>query len=131
MAGTLAGLARRIVTAPALSDFCLVDECVLTGGIKVGFLYREDPEPGEPHGDSGWALRGEAGDASEDDIDARDVAWVPLSAVLAVATLTGMITLTWLTLRGAARLRWLDRLDHRVLGGLLALLGVATVAFSH
>ena len=57
------------------------------------------------------------------------IAW--LSAVLAVATLTGMITLTWLTLRGAARLRWLDRLDHRVLGGLLALLGVATVAFSH
>lgn len=84
MAGTLAGVARRIVTAPALSDFCLVDECVLTGGIKVGFLYREDPEPGEPHGDSGWALRGEAGDASEDEIDARDVAWVPLSAVLAV-----------------------------------------------
>ena len=57
------------------------------------------------------------------------IAW--LSAVLAVATLTGMITLTWLTLCGAARLRWLDRLDHRVLGGLLALLGFATVAFSH
>jgi hypothetical protein len=29
--------------------------------------------------------------------------------------------------RGAARLRWLDRLDHRVLGGLIALLGVATL----
>ncbi|MSU67531.1 MAG: hypothetical protein EXS40_03005 [Opitutaceae bacterium] len=57
------------------------------------------------------------------------IAW--LSAVLAVATLAGMLTLTWLTLRGAARLRWLDRLDHRALGGLLALLGVATVAFSH
>jgi hypothetical protein len=57
------------------------------------------------------------------------IAW--LSAVLAVATLTGMITLTWLTLQGAARLRWLDRLDHRVLGGLIALLGVATVTFSH
>jgi len=57
------------------------------------------------------------------------IAW--LSAVLAVATLTGMITLTWLTLRGAARLRWLDRLDHRVLGGLIALLGYATVTFSH
>jgi len=42
-----------------------------------------------------------------------------------------MLTLTWVTLRGAARLRWLDRLDHRVLGGLLALLGVATVSFSH
>jgi len=57
------------------------------------------------------------------------IAW--LSAVLAVATLAGMLTLTWVTLRGAARLRWLDRLDHRVLGGLLALLGVATVSFSH
>jgi hypothetical protein len=57
------------------------------------------------------------------------IAW--LSAVLAVATLTGMVTLTWLTLQGAARLRWLDRLDHRVLGGLIALLGVATVTFSH
>jgi hypothetical protein len=88
MAGTLAGVARELVTmnetGPALSDFCLVDECVLTGGIKVGFLYREDTEPGEPHSDSGWALRGEAGDASEAEIDARDVAWVPLSAVLAV-----------------------------------------------
>jgi hypothetical protein len=57
------------------------------------------------------------------------IAW--LSAVLAVATLTGMVTLTWLTLQGTARLRWLDRLDHRVLGGLIALLGVATVTFSH
>jgi hypothetical protein len=39
---------------------------------------------------------------------------------LAVATLTGMLTLTWLTLHGVQRLRWIDRLDHRVLGGLLA-----------
>jgi hypothetical protein len=54
-----------------------------------------------------------------------------LSAVLAVATLTGMLTLTWLTLHGTARLRWLDRLDSRVLGGLLVLLGVATVALPH
>ena len=57
------------------------------------------------------------------------IAW--LSAVLAVGTLGGMLTLTWLTLHGAARLRWLDRLDRRVLGALLALLGVATVAFAH
>jgi hypothetical protein len=80
MAGTLAGVARQLVSAPAVSDFCLVDECVLTGGVKVGFLYREDPE-GD---DSGWALRGEAGEANEAELDARDVAWVPLSAVLAV-----------------------------------------------
>lgn len=57
------------------------------------------------------------------------IAW--LSVVLAIATLAGMLTLTWLTLQGAARVRWLDRLDRRVLGGLLMLLGVATGALRH
>ena len=57
------------------------------------------------------------------------IAW--RSAVLAVATLIGMLTLTWLTLHGVQRLRWLDRLDRRVLGGLLALLGLANVIFAH
>lgn len=57
------------------------------------------------------------------------IAW--LSAVLAVATLCGMLTLTWLTLHGAARVRWFDRLDGRVIGGLLVLLGIATVALPH
>lgn len=54
-----------------------------------------------------------------------------LSAILAVATLAGMLTLTWLTLHGVARLRWFERLDGRVLGVLLAGLGVANVMFSH
>lgn len=64
---------------------CLVDECVLTDGIKVGFLYREPPEPagpGDAFGDSGWSIRGEAGDATEAELDARKVAYVPLGAVL-------------------------------------------------
>jgi hypothetical protein len=80
------------VTGPALADFCLVDECVLTGSVKVGFLYREEPEPAEPddgnqvepHGDSGWSIRGEAGDATEADLDKRGIAYVPLGTVLAV-----------------------------------------------
>lgn len=56
-----------------------------------------------------------------------------LSVVLAVATLGGMLTLTWLTLHGVQRLRWqwLERLDGRVIGGLLGLLGIATVAIPH
>lgn len=54
-----------------------------------------------------------------------------LSAILAAATLGGMLTLTWLTLHGAARVRWLERLDGRVLGGLLALLGFANIALAH
>jgi len=57
------------------------------------------------------------------------IAW--LSAVLAVATLAGMLTLTWITLQGTRRVRWLDHLDSRVLGGILALLGIATVALPH
>lgn len=57
------------------------------------------------------------------------IAW--LSAVLALATLGGMLTLTWLTLHAVKRLRWLERLDERVIGGLLCLLGVATVALEH
>ncbi len=59
------------------------------------------------------------------------IAW--LSAVLAVATLGGMLTLTWLTLHGVQRLRWswLVKLDERLIGGMLCLLGVATVVIPH
>ncbi len=59
------------------------------------------------------------------------VAW--LSAVLAVATLGGMLTLTWVTLHAVQRLQWrpLQHLDSRLTGVLLLLLGVATVAFGH
>lgn len=56
---------------------------------------------------------------------------VGLSVVLSVATLGGMLSFTWLTLRGAARLRLLERPNPRVIGGLLCALGLATVALSH
>ena len=67
-----------------INEFCLVDQCVLTDGVKVGFLYREAPEPGEPYGDSGWSIRGEASDAGDAEIDKRTIAYVPLAAVLAI-----------------------------------------------
>lgn len=56
-----------------------------------------------------------------------------LSAVLAVATLGAMLTFSWLALHTMQRLRWqwLERLDDRIIGGLLCLLGVATVALEH
>lgn len=54
-----------------------------------------------------------------------------LSVVLAIGTLAVMLALTWIAFRGAARVRWLDRLDRRLLGGLLVLLGIGTVAFAH
>ncbi len=56
-----------------------------------------------------------------------------LSAVLAIATFSGMLMLTWMTLLGVQRLHWawITQLDQRVIGGLLCLLGVATLTFSH
>lgn len=57
------------------------------------------------------------------------LAW--LSGVLAVATLVGMMALTWLTLRGIARFRWIDRLSPRVFGCLLILLGATKLTLSH
>jgi len=59
------------------------------------------------------------------------VAW--LSGVLAVATLGGMLTLTWVTLRGVARLqwRWLAEPSPRLTGALLCLLGVAALFHDH
>ena len=54
-----------------------------------------------------------------------------LSLVLAIATLTGMLALTWVTLAGFERLRLsaLERLESGMLGGALVLLGVAIIVF--
>ena len=56
-----------------------------------------------------------------------------LSLVLAAATFGGMLLLTALTLHGTARLRWrwLREPSPRLIGGLLAALGIATVALPH
>ena len=55
--------------------------------------------------------------------------FILLSAVLLIATLLGMLALTWLTLLGIERLK-LDLLEHydqRIAGGLLFALGAATL----
>lgn len=56
-----------------------------------------------------------------------------LSVVLAVATFAGMLTLTWLTLRGMQRFQstWFDRLGSRAMGALLIVLGVTAIASPH
>jgi len=58
---------------------------------------------------------------------------VGLSATLAIGTLGGMVTLTWITLRsiGGAKWRWLRQPNHRALGVLLTLLGILTGLVSH
>lgn len=64
---------------------CFVDECVVEGGVPVGFLYREEPDlegSDEKYPDSGWRIRGrESGDPA-DSLDQRKIAYVALGAVL-------------------------------------------------
>jgi hypothetical protein len=68
------------------SERCLVDECVLEDGVQVEYIYREEPDmdsEGDKYPDSGWRIRGRlADDASEDEFEEREIAYVSLGAVL-------------------------------------------------
>lgn len=66
-------------------DRCLVDQCVLDGTALVHLLYREEPDPetlDDEDADSGWRIRGDYRDIDEAELDAREVAYVAIGAVL-------------------------------------------------
>ncbi len=56
-----------------------------------------------------------------------------LSTVLAVATVAGMITFTWLTLLGLQRLRFraLEKYEPLIVSGVFCLLGILVIIFEH
>ena len=56
-----------------------------------------------------------------------------LSAILAMATVAGMVVFTWLTLLGLQRLRLkiLENYEPLVVGGVFCLLGLIVIAFEH
>lgn len=64
---------------------CLVDQLVVDGALPVEYVYREEPDlaqPDDKYPDSGWRLRGQQGEATDDDMEAREVAYTALGAVL-------------------------------------------------
>jgi hypothetical protein len=64
---------------------CLVDQCVLDGDLKVGYIYREAPDmtkEGDKFPDSGWRIRGDTRGALIEQLGSRKIAYVALGAVL-------------------------------------------------
>jgi nickel/cobalt transporter (NicO) family protein len=56
-----------------------------------------------------------------------------LSSVLAIATVAGMVTFTWLTLLGLQRLRFktIENYEPLIVGGVFCLLGLLIIALEH
>lgn len=66
-------------------DRCMVDQSVIDGDMKVRYLYRETPDlagPKDKYPDSGWRMRGEINDFSNEELASREVAYVALGLVL-------------------------------------------------
>lgn len=56
-----------------------------------------------------------------------------LTLILSVATVTGMVVFTWLTLAGIEKLKlaFIEKYEHGILGGLLCLLGLLVILLEH
>lgn len=66
-------------------DRCLVDSLVLDRELKVGYLYREEPDMGQEDDkfpDSGWRIRGDLRGCSDDELAQRKVQYVAIGLVL-------------------------------------------------
>ncbi|EQB32437.1 hypothetical protein M529_09330 [Sphingobium ummariense RL-3] len=66
-------------------DRCMADSCVLNDGVPVYFVYREQPDMADEHDehpDSGWRIRGDYRDLSDDEIKGRTAEYIAIGKVL-------------------------------------------------
>jgi hypothetical protein len=66
-------------------DRCLVDQCVADGNVPVHYLYREEPDmaqESDKHPDSGWRIRGDMRNCSQDELEAREAEYIAIGMVL-------------------------------------------------
>ena len=66
-------------------DRCMVDRCVIDAKVPVYYIYREEPdigEEGDRYPDSGWRLRGDYRDITDEALAERDTLYIALGSVL-------------------------------------------------
>lgn len=66
-------------------DRCMVDKCICEDKVPVYYLYREEPDlgkEGDKYPDSGWRIRGDYRNISDEELDARKAEYIALGAVL-------------------------------------------------
>lgn len=63
---------------------CIVDDCIIDDGVKVGFIYREKPEELEncDYPDTGWRIRGDNRGTTDTEMEARPVSLLAIGVVL-------------------------------------------------
>jgi hypothetical protein len=64
---------------------CLVDKSVINGEVKVGYIYREEPDmakEGDRFPDSGWRIRGDTRGKSTQELASGEIAYVAVGVVL-------------------------------------------------
>ncbi len=66
-------------------DRCMVDDCVANGSVRVGYIYRETPDltrEDDKNPDSGWRIRGDVYQMSDDEYENGKALYIALGAVL-------------------------------------------------
>jgi len=66
-------------------DRCMVDQEILNGTARVGYLYRETPDLGgenDKYHDSGWRIRADERDLTDEEYDNPKPAYIAIGKVL-------------------------------------------------